>query len=187
MKRITLMLLLAAAIAVSACGAVTTPTKPVQPDAVAPSGSPWLSETLTDVSTGKSFKVADFRGKVVLVEMMAVWCSNCLQQQRQVQALRKQLGQQADLVEVTLDVDPNETDAMVKEYAARNNFDWTYAVAPATVARQIGQLYGDQFLNPSAVPMLIIDRKGQEHRLPFGIKSADSLAQALQPYLSEKP
>ncbi len=33
--------------------------------------------------------------------------------------------------------------------------------------------------------MLIIDRKGVAHPLPFGIKSAEELLQALQPFLDE--
>jgi hypothetical protein len=31
--------------------------------------------------------------------------------------------------------------------------------------------------------MLIIDREGVVHTLPFGVKSADSLLDALQPFL----
>jgi hypothetical protein len=53
------------------------------------------------------------------------------------------------------------------------------------VAREIAALYGDQFLNPPSTPMLIIDRRGQVHPLPFGIKSAADLRQALEPFLNE--
>ena len=70
-------------------------------------------------------------------------------------------------------------------YVERNNFDWLYAVSPAEVTREISNLYGDQFINPPSTPMLIIDRQGQVHVLPFGIKSAQQLLEALQPYLQE--
>ncbi len=33
----------------------------------------WLSTPLTNVVTGKQFKLADFRGQTVYLEMMAVW------------------------------------------------------------------------------------------------------------------
>lgn len=145
----------------------------------------WFEAELTNVNTGKPFKVADFHNKVVLVETMAVWCTNCLRQQREVQALRGLLGEQPDLVEVTLDIDPNETEDTLKAFTGKNGFDWTYAVAPAEVAREIGQLYGGQFLNPPATPMLIIDRHGQVHPLPFGHKTAQSLQEALAPFLNE--
>ena len=63
-------------------------------------------------------------------------------------------------------------------------FDWVYAVAPPEVSRELGQLYGDQFLNPPATPMLIIDQHGEVHPLPFGIKSAGDLQEALEPFLN---
>jgi hypothetical protein len=57
-------------------------------------------------------------------------------------------------------------------------------VAPAQVADEISLLFGNQFLNPTATPMLIIDKKGGQHPLPFGKKSAQDLLNALQPFLS---
>lgn len=145
----------------------------------------WFGAALTDVRTGETFKLSDLKGKVVLVETMAQWCPKCLEQQRQVQALREQLGARDDLVVLGLDVDPNEDAATLKTYVEGHGFDWLYAVAPAEVAREMAQLYGDQFLNPSSTPMLIIDRDGEVHALPFGIKSAADLMNALEPYLKD--
>ncbi len=144
----------------------------------------WFSAELTDVNTGEVFQVADFHGKVVLVETMAVWCPTCFRQQKEVQALHELLGVRDDLVSLGLDIDPNETAGTLKAYTNKNGFDWLYAVAPADVAREIGQLYGDQFLNPPSAPMLIVDRQGQVHPLPFGVKSAQALQEALGPYLN---
>jgi hypothetical protein len=148
-------------------------------------GPDWFGAELTDVNTGESFKVADFHGKVVLVETMAVWCSTCFRQQKEVQALHELLGMRDDLVSLGLDIDPNETAGTLKAYTNKNGFDWVYAVAPVDVAREIGHLYGDQFLNPPSAPMLIIDRQGQAHPLPFGVKSAQALQEALASYLNQ--
>jgi cytochrome oxidase Cu insertion factor (SCO1/SenC/PrrC family) len=144
----------------------------------------WYGVELTDVNTGVAFKVADFQDKVILVETMAVWCSTCLRQQQQVQALHELLGDREDVVSLALDIDPNETPDVLKSHADRYGFDWIYAVAPVEVAREIGQLYGDQFLNPPSAPVLIIDRQGEVHPLPFGVKSAQALQEALSPYLN---
>lgn len=144
----------------------------------------WYAAQLTDVNTGSTFRVADFKGRVVLVETMAVWCSTCLRQQQQVQALHELLGERDDLVSLALGIDPNETPDVLKAHADRHGFDWRYAIAPVEVAREIGQLYGDQFLNPPSAPMLIIDRQGQAHPLPFGVKSAQALQEALGPNLN---
>jgi hypothetical protein len=148
-------------------------------------GTDWFNAELTDVNTGESFKVADFHGKVVLVETMAVWCSTCFRQQKEVQALHELLGMRDDLVSLGLDIDPNETAGTLKAYTNQNGFDWLYAVALVDVAREIGHLYGDQFLNPPSAPMLIIDRQGQAHPLPFGVKSAQTLQEALASYLNQ--
>ena len=145
----------------------------------------WFSAELTDVNSGETLTVADLKGKVVLVETMAIWCSNCLRQQQEVKSLHEALGMQDGLVTLVLDIDPNENAEHLRDYAAKHGFDWTYVVAPREVAREIGQLYGDQFLNPPSTPMLIVDRHGEVHLLPFGRKTAQDLQEALAPFLNE--
>ena len=143
----------------------------------------WFGATFTDASTGKTFNINDYKGKVVLVETMAVWCTTCKQQQDNIKAFHTQLGMQNDLVTVSLDIDPNENLDTLKTYVGKTGFDWMYAVSPADVSREIAKLYGDQFLNPPSTPMLVIDRKGVAHPLPFGIKSADDLSKVVDMYL----
>lgn len=145
----------------------------------------WFNAELTDVNSGETFKIADFKGKVVLVETMAVWCPLCLRQQGQVRALHELLGEREDLISLALDIDPNEDAELLQAHANQNGFDWRYAVAPAEVSREIGLLYGAQFLNPPSTPMLIIDRQGEVHLLPFGQKDVQTLQEALTPLLNE--
>ena len=64
---------------------------------------------------------------------------------------------------------------MLQEYLTRHGFDWLYAIAPAQVASEIGELYGSQYLNPPSAPILLIDRHGAVHPLEAGRKSAESL------------
>jgi hypothetical protein len=145
----------------------------------------WFKVQLTDVSSGENLTVADLKGKVILVETMAIWCSNCLRQQQEVKGLHDALGEEDGFVTLVLDIDPNENAENLKAYTDKHGFSWHYAVAPAEVAREIGQLYGDQFLNPPSTPMLIIDQHGVVHPLPFGIKSAADLQAALEPFLKK--
>src|SRR6185369_5196832 len=74
----------------------------------------WFAASLTDVRSGKTFSLNDFKGKVVLVETMAVWCSNCRTQQQEIKALHEKLGMQDDLVTLSLDIDTNENEADLK-------------------------------------------------------------------------
>ena len=145
----------------------------------------WFTVELTDVGKGEVFTVGSLKGKVILVETMAQWCSNCLRQQKEVKVVHERLGERDDFVSIGLDIDPNEAAVTLKDYIARNGFNWVYAVSPAEVSRALSDLYGPQFLTPPSTPMLIIDRQGEVHPLPMGIKSADKLEEALQPFLDE--
>lgn len=144
----------------------------------------WLGIALTNVNTGQTFTLNDFNGKVVLVENLAMWCPNCKKQQMQVKALHELLGMNKDLISIGLDIDANENAVDLKTYTKNNGFDWIYAVAPAALTREIGKLFGDQFLNPSSTPIVIIDRKGEAHPMPFGIKSAEELKKFIEPFHS---
>lgn len=143
----------------------------------------WYSTAFTDAGTGETFRIEDFKGKVVLVETFAQWCPTCLRQQKEFVRLHEMLGMPDDLLTVSLDVDPNEDAAMLQGYLEKHGFDWRFAITSTETMREIGNLYGQQFLNPPSAPVLIIDRKGEAHALPFGVKSAEDLQEALKPYL----
>lgn len=204
-----LSLVLLAALLISACGASTDDgmmndeammTEEAMPDTMVTEEAmndtmmteealmeapAWFSVPLINVRTNETFTIQDLKGKVVLVETMAVWCSNCLKQQGQVQELHSLLGERDDFVSIGLDIDPNEDASKLLGFVNDKGFDWVYAVSPADVSRDLSSLYGAQFLNPPSTPMLVIDRHGNVHLLPFGIKSADDLLNAIQPYLDE--
>ncbi len=145
----------------------------------------WFQTELINVNTDQTFSIEDFHGKVVLVETMAIWCTNCKKQQTEVKSLYENMGMDSDLVLVALDIDPNETGEALKEHATTNNFSWIYAISPAEVSREISNLYGAQFVNPPSTPILIIDREGIAHPMDFGIKNADDLQSAIETYLND--
>ena len=37
----------------------------------------WFENEFVNVNTGETFRIVDLKGKVILVETMATWCSNC--------------------------------------------------------------------------------------------------------------
>lgn len=180
--------LLACAAAIAGCGATAaTPTfvDPI-PVVAAPTVPSWFNVQMTDVTTGKSFKISDFSGKVVLVDTMATWCPTCQGEMSEVGRLPGLVGASAsDLVTISLDVDPNEDETILKKYAAANGFTWRIAVAPIEVGRFLEMNYDQQYLNPPLQPMLFIDRTGGVYGLPFGIKSAESIQKTLAQYLAK--
>lgn len=145
----------------------------------------WYSYDLTDINTGAVFSIEDYSGKVVLIETMAVWCGNCLKQQLEVAKLHELLGGRDDLISIGIDIDPNEDVPKLTEFVRNNGFNWRYVVASDQLINDISALYGSQYLNPPSTPMLIIDRHGEAHQLPFRVKSAESLLNALQSFLDE--
>ena len=145
---------------------------------------PWFDIRMTDVRTGQTFAMNDFAGKVVLVEAMAEWCPTCIEQQREVEKLHALLAGSTDVVSVSLDIDVNEDAPSLRKYATALGHGWYYAVAPLEVARALGNLYSAEYLNPPFSPMLVIDRHGVVTSLPYGVKTADYLRTALEPYLA---
>ncbi len=168
--------------------ACTTSPSPARPSAtpvpVKPEGRPeWFSVPLTDVRTGKTFTMNDFAGKVVLIQTMVQWCSNCAYQQHEVSLMHTLLGHPDDLVTISLDVDMEEDEASLKKYVDYFGFDWHFAVAPLEITRALGNLYSAEYLNAPLEPMLIIDRSGNVYGLPYGFKSANALSNTLDQYL----
>ena len=180
------------ALALTGCllSACTTAPSPATPSAT-PSVSPtpdrpeWFSVPLTDVRTDKTFTINDFAGKVVLIQTIVQWCSNCAYQQHEVSLMHTMLGHPDDLVTVSLDVDLKEDATSLKKYVDHFGFDWHFAVAPLEITRALGNLYSAEYLNAPLEPMLIIDRSGNVYGLPYGFKSANALSNTLEQYLQQ--
>jgi thiol-disulfide isomerase/thioredoxin len=168
-------------------GETAEPPEPVgetaiQNDSMRPN---WFSVNLTNVDSGETFRVDDFNGKVVWVETMAMWCSTCLRQQKEVLRLHELLNGSEGLISLALDIDPNEIAKDLEMYIQNYGFDWMYAISPPEVSHDIADRYGNQFLNPPSAPMFIIDAEGKVHPLRFGVKDANELWDKLQPFLDE--
>ncbi len=140
---------------------------------------------MTDVNTGKQFKISDSVGQVVLVETMATWCPTCQGEMSQVKDLLAGYGLGGGLVAVSLDVDPNEDASLLQKYAKTNDFTWHVAIAPEEVTRFLVTHYDEAFLNPPLQPMLFIDREGGVWSLPTGAKTAAALKAVLDPYIKQ--
>ena len=102
----------------------------------------WATADLVDAATGETFRIADHAGKVIIVETMAIWCSNCRSQQRDVQEALSRLPADA-VVFVVLDVDPSEDLASLAAYQEQQGFSGRYAVASKVVARARAGEFGD--------------------------------------------
>lgn len=134
---------------------------------------PWQDVELTDVNTGKTFKISDHRGKPVLIESFAVWCPTCTKQQKETKKFHEEVGD--DVISVSLDTDPNEDAEIVLNHARRNGFDWLYAVSPVELTQGLIAEFGVGVVNAPMVPVVLVCEDQTSRLLKSGVKNADAL------------
>ena len=142
-----------------------------------PEAAALLDHELVDVRSGERFTLGELASdKPVLVEAMAVWCTTCLAQQRQV----VQAHELADFHSVGIDVDPNERPDDLAEYAEREGFDWQFAMADAALVKLLTDAYGFAVTNPPSTPTFVIATDGTVRALEFGkVRSEEELVAEL--------
>jgi thiol-disulfide isomerase/thioredoxin len=138
---------------------------------------PLLALELVDARSGARFTLGELAAdKPVLVEAMAIWCSTCRAQQREV----IEAHQLADFHSVGIDVDPNERAEDLAEYADREGFDWRFAMADAQLVQLLTDRFGFAVTNPPSTPTLIVSADRGVRALEFGrVRSADELVAEL--------
>ncbi len=144
-------------------------------------GTDWLGTALSDVNTGKTFKLSDYAGKTVLVEIINTQSAATRVQQKSIQALTS--GASPDLQVVSLDISPAESMDVLKSHAEMNHFNWAFASAPATLVQEIGKQYGSQYTEVPNLPLLVIDPKEAVHALPLNLQTMNQISAALAQYL----
>ena len=130
--------------------------------------------SLTDVRTGDEFTIAELAADgPVIVETMAIWCTNCRAQMHEVTAAHDL----ADFRSVSVDVEPSEAAADLAAYAEREGFDWPFVLADADLATELRNRFGTEVLFPPGMPKLLIGADGEVELLPLGeLLSASDIA-----------
>ncbi len=103
-----------------------------------------------EMSDGSTLSLNDLEGLVVLVDLMATWCTSCETQNGYLETIYNDLS--GIVVIVSLTVDSDETTSMIADYKSSKGLPWAHG------------LDNRQFLNYfsiSAVPsMILIDADG---------------------------
>jgi thiol-disulfide isomerase/thioredoxin len=173
----------------------TAPSGPIAPSTGAstqPASSPtdgvqltqaWATAELTDVRNGERFRIADFvaDGRVVFLETMAIWCTNCRRQQGDVVAALAKLDP-ARVTWIGVDVDASESADALADYSRTLGFDWPFVVAGPDLARSLAAEFGDQVLSPPSTPIVVIGTDGRVTLTEFGHKSVDRIVQLATEY-----
>ena len=133
-----------------------------------------LAIELRDVRSGETFTLGELAADApVIVETMAIWCTNCRQQMHQVTAAHEL----ADFHSVSIDVEPSEVAEDLVAYAEREGFDWPFVLADAELATALRERFGTEVLFPPGMPKLLVRTDGSVELLPLGdLLSADEIA-----------
>jgi len=132
----------------------------------------WMQVTLKDPRTGQTFRISDFEGKVVVLEIMAIWCPVCVDQGSEIQKVINGLSAEVKdrVVFISVDVDPNENEANLATYADSLKRTWPFAYDSTgeffkTFIRDRGTTVRSEM---PAVPIYIIALDGSISRMPGG-------------------
>lgn len=177
MKKIFILATIVTALMILLIAGCTTKTQSASSETSSPTATDWKEFSLKDISTQKEFKIADFRGKSILVETFAVWCPKCLQQQQEIKKLHEQ---NKEIISISLDTDPNEDETKVLSHIRENQLTWLIAVAPPDFTRAIIQEYGNAIVSAPSTPVILICPDLSTRLLPTGIKSSEKLLAEIQ-------
>lgn len=147
--------------------ATPTPTPVAFDDAL-------LALELVDVRSGETFTLGELAADApIIVETMAIWCTNCRQQMHEVTAAHAL----AEFHSVSIDVEPTEIAEDLVAYADREGFDWPFVLADAELATALRDRFGTEVLFPPGMPKLLVRTDGSVELLPIGdLLSADEIA-----------
>ncbi len=105
-------------------GSVDVGTLPVQPEGIAHRGqaAPDFAARTLD---GRSVTLADFKGKVVLLDFWGTWCGVCVIDLPKLKAIRAEFGNDPRFVMLSLSVDDEE--AKLRAHVLKHDMNWLHA------------------------------------------------------------
>lgn len=171
----------------------TTPVQPpVNPEPPPRSSTPsaplwFLPERLLDRKIKgidkDDFRLADFHGKVIVINLWASWCGPCRREVPEYEKVRKSYeGKDVEFVALTTEDPGNASDA-VKKFLRQVNFNFRLGWADRELARALMNGRG-------AIPQtFVIDTDGRIIKQWTGYapgRSADRLKDAIEDALSPK-
>lgn len=118
------------------------PEPPVRPSSVAPGPGPlaFIPESLRErqikgIDKSPSFRLSDFQGKVVVINLWASWCGPCRREVPEYEKVRKSYaGREVEFVALTTE-DPREASDQVNKFLRSVTFGFRLGWADDEMAR----------------------------------------------------
>lgn len=113
-----------------------------------------------------AFSLVSLRDKVVVLDFMAGWCGPCMTEMSHLKEIFSSYSDN-QVVIISIDVDPTESDDTIKQIRATYGDNWVFASGP-----DVGTAYG-----VTAIPTLyIIDKQGVIAYKSVGITPSPTLS-----------
>jgi thiol-disulfide isomerase/thioredoxin len=81
---------------------------------------------------GKPFKLEDYKGKVLLVNLWATWCAPCIKEMPEIQRLSDEMKDNFQAVSIT-NYDEENLETSVKKFLADKKFTYQQGIAETSV------------------------------------------------------
>ena len=136
----------------------------------------WEGEVLQDfLSTvdldGKPISLADYRGKVVLLDFWATWCLPCLAAIPEIEAVYEKYNNKGfEIIGISLDLDK----AVLRRFLKENPLPWRQIFDGKRFKGPLAQRYGIR----SASTMFLLDREGKVISVDVRSRTLDMLVAA---------
>lgn len=112
------------------------------------------------LSDGSSLALNDLSGKIILVDLMATWCTYCITQNSILESIYDTLN--GSLVILSLTIDRSETAAMMDDYKTDKGLPWGHGL-------DTGASFTNYFSITSVPTLVLIDGNGYFRYLHVGI------------------
>jgi thiol-disulfide isomerase/thioredoxin len=171
LKRITTAALIVASIA-AACGG-RTPKAPDASACPADAKPANLNFTLKD-TTGKEVRLADYKGKVLLLDFWATWCGPCRLEIPSLIELQKQYSNDLVVLGVSIDDTPEKLRPYAKEFKVN------YPLLVGNGRQDFQDAYGPFYGIPVSV---FVGRDGKITKKHSGIATKEQFEQEIKSLL----
>jgi thiol-disulfide isomerase/thioredoxin len=130
---------------------------------------------LTDLG-GITFRLSDFKGKVVVLDFMATWCGPCKQQIPHLRTIWEKYRDR--VVIISIDVDLSEPEDVLRSY--RHNYPYATWIWAKDIAEQrVAVVYGVR-----AIPtIVVIDQESYIRFVHVGLTDSSTLAREIDELL----
>jgi thiol-disulfide isomerase/thioredoxin len=119
-----------------------------------------------EMSDGETLELDELRGRLVIVDLFATWCTPCDTQAEYLHEMYNDYGSAIWIL--SLSVDPSETAEMIADYKEGHEAEWQHGL-------DTGSVFSNYFSVESIPTVVIIDSEGYFRWMHVGVWQPDDM------------